>query len=288
MGYQFGDSSGNLSGNQKAKSQTLVGDGLSSSTWIGDVYSLGGDSRGGNDLLIAFSGFNTFFGDAIRMEGRSVGGNDTLTATDGSNAFYGDADVMTDRSLGGNDLLVGGSGFNQVHGDAYIMAMESRGGNDVLRAGSGSSNNYLYGDAVNMRDSSRGGNDVLIGSSGETTMTGDAGSAESALVNGGNDTLVSGTGDDRMWGDFREWIAGTLRFGSDIFRFGRNNGNDIIFDFQTGKDKIDLVEKGIASIAQLNMSFSGGGVLLDFADDGQITVIGVSQLVESDFIFATT
>ncbi len=287
MGYKFGDASGNLSGNQKAKSQTLVGDGLSTSTWVGDVYALGGDSRGGNDLLIAFSGFNTFFGDAIRMEGRSVGGNDTLAATDGSDAFYGDADVMTDRSLGGNDLLVGGSGFNQMHGDAYTMAMESRGGNDVLEAGSGSQGNYLYGDALSMWDSSRGGNDVLIGSDGAITMTGDAGRAESAFVIGGNDTMVSGTGDDRMWGDFREWAADAPRFGSDIFRFGLNNGNDIIFDFQTGKDKIDLAEKGIVGVAQLNMSLANGGVVLDFADGGEIIVLGVSQLTDTDFMFAT-
>ncbi len=286
MGFQFGDSSGNLSGNQKAKSQTLVGDGLSSSTWIGDVYSLGGDSRGGNDLLIAFSGFNTFFGDAIRMEGRSVGGNDTLTATDGSNAFYGDAVEMRDRCIGGNDLLVVSGGFGQLHGDTYTMTMESRGGNDVLRAVGGS--NFLYGDAVSMRNSSRGGNDLLIGGSGDSTMVGDAGSAESAFVLGGNDTLISGAGNDRMWGDFREYETGTPGFGFDIFRFGLKSGNDIIFDFQTSKDKIDLVGKGIASIAQLNMGFSDGGVLLDFADDGQITVIGVIQLVESDFIFATT
>ena len=77
-----------------------------------------------------------------------------------------------------------------------------------------------------------GGNDDLKGGGGADRLKGGAGFD---TLNGGNgdDLLVGGEGDDGMTGGD----------GADLFRFGLGDGagRDVIADFETGLDAIELV-----------------------------------------------
>lgn len=83
------------------------------------------------------------------------------------------------------------------------------------------------------------GNDLLIGNDANNVLKGGA----------GNDILYGGGGADTLWG-------GT---GSDVFVFGAVSDSapgaaDIIMDFQSGIDKIDV--SAITKLAGLNLSMS--------------------------------
>jgi threonine dehydrogenase-like Zn-dependent dehydrogenase len=59
-------------------------------------------------------------------------------------------------------------------------------------------------------------------------------------VVGGSDRLVSGTGSaDYMWGDAVYKDAAAVG-GLDVFVFAPNNGQDVMYDLEQGKDHIDL------------------------------------------------
>ena len=86
------------------------------------------------------------------------------------------------------------------------------------------------------------GNDLLIGNSADNVLKGGA----------GNDIIYGGGGADTLWG-------GT---GSDVFVFGAVSDSapgaaDIIMDFQSGIDKIDV--SAITKLAGLNFveAFTG-------------------------------
>jgi Ca2+-binding RTX toxin-like protein len=84
----------------------------------------------------------------------------------------------------------------------------------------------------------RGGNDVLTGNGLENVLYGDA-ETLSDHARGGNDRLISGTGIDHMYGDAAT-IADTARTVHDTFVFAPNNGQDFIYDFQQGQDRIEV------------------------------------------------
>jgi hypothetical protein len=156
--------------------------------------------------------------------------------------------------------------------------------------------NTLYGDANTMQRS-QGGDDKLTGADGAGSVTylyGDAKFTD-GKSGAGNDTLTSGHGNDHMWGDFGGNTNQNVPYvnyssGKDIFVFGENNGNDIIYDFQRGLDKIDLRSLGdIDSIDDLAITSSltqPSDRVINLNDGNSITLIGVSDLSANDFIFA--
>lgn len=277
----------------------------------GDAYEMT-DSRGGNDVLNGGTSGgdndNLIYGDAYNMT-NSRGGNDVLTGgnapKDNFNTLFGDAFEMT-GSRGGNDVLTGGTGlegpsinnynYNYLYGDAYEIT-DSRGGNDVLIGGARSAEAYLYGDAVTMKNS-KGGNDELIGSSESYNLLyGDAKYHLSGTVVCGNDRLFSGNGNDEMWGDIAfSYSEGNsldiihVTTGHDVFVFSANNGTDTIHDFRHGEDKINL--QGIDGANNFNALINSGNLSTNSTDTvitfgtNTITVIGVTDLSVSDFIFS--
>jgi Ca2+-binding RTX toxin-like protein len=142
-----------------------------------------------------------------------------------------------------------------------------------------------------------GGEDTLLGADGVgsiTYLTGDALISDASCL-GGNDTLISGKGNDHMWGDFggKDNAAPLIhgQSGTDLFVFSANNGKDIIYDFNDGKDTIKL--SGIAGVANFNelspkISTSGLNSVITFDSNNTITLIGIatSLLTEADFSFA--
>jgi hypothetical protein len=76
--------------------------------------------------------------------------------------------------------------------------------------------------------------------------------------------------------------------------FSAHTGHDVITDFTTGLDDIDISGSGLADFAALTASGSmtdiGSGTLIDFTDiggSGTVFLAGVSlaSLTAGDFIF---
>jgi|LakMenEpi03Aug12_release.lakeMendotaPanAssembly.Ray.scaffolds.fasta_scaffold01730_30 hypothetical protein len=276
---------------------------------FGDSGLLTESAKGGNDRILWTSGGTAdISGDAYLIDGNAIGGNDQFKIANLSGSFnvYGDAVEMYGSTRGGDDLLEGGiinsNGeweITQWYGDAILLTDSAMGGRDFIRGMSGSSfsdvgnvNNLIYGDAYDMQGSAIAGNDTLIGGDyASNAMWGDTQTA-GAEVTLGNDRLISGAyADDLMWGD--ALIYSGLG-GADVFVFEANNGVDQIRDFEFGHDKIEI--KGITGIngfGDLVVTLAPGvgtGIpdsdsLIDFGSGNTVTVVGVTNLTASDFLF---
>lgn len=153
------------------------------------------------------------------------GGNDYIGSEGGNDWLYGDD---------GNDTVSGGIGHDHLFGGS---------GNDRLIGGSG--NDRLYGDSGNDRLDGGAGRDRLEGGTGNDALYGRS----------GNDTLVGGLGREKLFGGA----------GRDVFKFNSveesraGSQRDIIYDFKTGLDRIDL--RGIDANENLrgNQAFSWSG-----------------------------
>jgi hypothetical protein len=77
-----------------------------------------------------------------------------------------------------------------------------------------------------------------------------------------------------------------------VFVFAPGSGLDTIFDFEQGKDVIDVRDYGAQSFADLTIASSGGHSIIDLdgaAVDGagnEVSVLTIQTLFSSDFIFA--
>ena len=94
---------------------------------------------------------------------------------------------------------------------------------------------------------------VLNGRDGDDRLNGE----------GGDDTLMGGAGNDQLAGGE----------GDDLFVFAPGGGIDIILDFGTGEDRIDLTAfLDVLSINDLIMQQEGDNLVVDLTDQGGGTV----------------
>ncbi len=105
---------------------------------------------------------------------------------------------------------------------------------------------------------------------------------------GGNDRLVSGFEvTDHMWGD-AEIMSADAKGGADQFAFAPGNGADIVYDFEVGKDKIDLSAFSEITASDLdtllNVDFTNNRSVLTLGVDDTVTLLGVTNLSARDFI----
>jgi Ca2+-binding RTX toxin-like protein len=123
-------------------------------------------------------------------------------------------------------------------------------GNDTLRGGDGK--DTLYGNLGN--DTLHGGNgdDILYGGEGNDTLYGEV----------GNDILRGGLGNDRLEGGK----------GNDVYLFGRGEGQEVIYDYDTTKENSDVLAFG-EDIAADQLWFKKSGSNLE------ISVIGTNDKV---------
>ena len=145
---------------------------------------------------------------------------------------------------------------------------DGMGGEDIIEAGRG--NDVAFGSSGD--DYINGGkdDDRIFGDNGQDTLNGDA----------GHDTLVGGAGDDVLNPNSgNDEVRG--RGGADVFSFKINSGEeDIVADFQRGKDKINL-----NGADWENLSVRRGELGVEISvQDHEITLLGVKNLSESDFI----
>lgn len=179
---------------------------------------IGGSS--GNDILYGDDGNDDLDGDDGRDTLFGGNGDDTLSGGLGNDKLFGDD---------GDDLLYGGFGDDVLVGGSGADTLEGGAGYDVLQAGF-TSTQPARERGVN-RLSGGDGDDTLIGNVGNDLLMG--GDDNDKLYGmDGNDTLVGGEGADFLFGGA----------GADLFVFVPSNTSerDVIGDFQSGLDKIDL------------------------------------------------
>lgn len=191
----------------------------------------------------------------------------------------------------GDDRLIGGSGDDKLVGGAGEDKLVGRDGHDQIDGGTGD-DRLLGGKGTDELDGGAGddilkggrGDDRLVGGSGDDQLIGGRGSDE---INGGvgHDLLKGGRGDDRLNGNAGNdiFIGGA---GADTFVFTADGGSDLILDFRTGVDQIDLSGMDVG-FEDLKISNSFFGYVKEIALDNQtITLIGVeADLSMDDFLF---
>lgn len=199
-----------------------------------DTFTDDGNSANDDQVIeAAGGGIDTVNASVSFILGNEVE-NLTLTGTAAINGTGNAlANVLTGNSAA--NTLLGLDGNDTINGNAGEDTIRGGNGNDTINGGA--DNDSLFGDAGIDSLLGAAGNDLLDGGAGNDTLNGQS----------GNDIIIGGQGRDSLNG-------GTE---ADIFRFafGDTTTNsatiDIITDFTTGSDKIDLdfVNGGISAAA---------------------------------------
>lgn len=262
----------------------------------GNDSILGGDGAdwldGGlhNDLLNGGADADRIFGGAGNDKLYGGEGNDTLDGDAGTDLLYGEA---------GDDSLLGDAGVDKLYGGVGADTLEGGDGNDLLYGedgadslSGGAGNDNLYGGAEADTLAGGAGNDLLYGHDGDDLLAGDAGN-ERLYGGAGNDALLGGDGADRLYGEAgddtltggagADQIAGGA--GADLFVFLaasdstlNTRGRDMVLDFETGVDQIDLSafasgasfigDAAFSGANQLRLTFSRSVWVLEYDADG--------------------
>jgi Ca2+-binding RTX toxin-like protein len=215
---------------------------------------------------------------------------DELYGQDGDDIMRGGASFDTDIMVGGlgNDTIYGNGGLgdydllygNQGNDVFYVdtpadLVFEQAGeGTDTVYADINGAGYYLYDNIENLvlLDDTPFG----VGNALDNRLTGNA--VGNYLLGGaGNDRLNGMAGNDVLFGEA----------GNDVFVFDQGTGGDVIGDFTTGQDRIDLSAYGL-TFAQLQTLFAQNGNVgaIQFANGDVIVLhnVTMSQLTASDFI----
>ena len=267
-------------------------------------HSTGGNDQLaiGNDFVVSVVGPLNANSDASSTATISISTAFLLN----NNNLFGDAESMN-HSKGGDDTLSIGVGIlddpnltldvkdNSLYGDAKTMS-HSQGGNDKLTGADGrGSVTYLYGDAQFTDGHSKAGDDVLTSGHGNDQMWGDFASVLNPATSSNDhdhedDDGGYGWDEHELDHDEDHHASNPYKYaGKDTFVFKENNGNDTIFDFQHGLDKIDLSAANIFSVDGLHIEQSAAhpsDTVIDLGGGNSITLVGVSNVVETDFVFA--
>ena len=154
----------------------------------------------GDDEMVGGNGDNKMFG---------LDGDDTMDGGWGDDQMFGGQ---------GNDLMMGGFGHDTMHG--------------------GDDDDEMHGDAGNDQMSGEDGADALHGGYGDDALDGGIGNDH---LDGGanNDVITGGDGADLIIGGYGQDIL-TGGEGEDTFVFNDFSGKDVITDFESGVDSIEI------------------------------------------------
>lgn len=162
---------------------------------------------------------------------------------------------------------------------------KTSGGLDGYRFYATNGDDVFAGTSKDDRIDGGAGRDTLQGAAGHDSLNGGAG--DDVLSGGvGNDTLIGGDGVDLLFGGAGAdvLVGGT---GADVFVFDKSWGSDRILDFKADVDKLDMRATGAHSLADLKVTASASGVLLQHgADTVLLHSVKAGVLDASDFIWA--
>ena len=208
--------------------------------------------------------------------GRGTGGDASGDSFKNIEKFVGSGHDDTFISGSGGDHITGGGGSDTVsyrNSEAGVSVDLS----DTDAQNDTTTDSYAVGDTLSGIDNVTGSDhaDTLTGSTGKNTLEG--GSGNDTLKGGaGNDTLQGGPGNDTLDGGADD----------DTFIIARGDGKDIINNFATGQNKIDLTAfTNIESISDLTTTTVQSNLRIDLSATQDITLTGISGVDADDFIF---
>lgn len=216
-------------------------------------------------LPLIFAGSDTISSTGLPIYGYA--GNDNITSHGGmvfggagNDRIFVFGDKTYARGDEGDDTVNGGNGFDDINGNM---------GNDKLYGGAGG--DWVVGGKDQDLVEGQDGDDVLNGNLGNDTCNGGAG-ADWVRGGQGDDVLNGGAGNDWMSGDRgSDTITGGA--GADTFYYFQGAGPDRIVDFSsTQGDRIQLDPGAIYTL-----SFNTAGAVVDFGEDSQLVLVGVTQ-----------
>jgi Ca2+-binding RTX toxin-like protein len=108
------------------------------------------------------------------------------------------------------------------------------------------------------------------------------------FASGGGNTLIAGAiGNNDLWGG-AAIVSPTATVRANTFEFSAGLGHDVVMDFRSGEDHIDLQGFGITSFQQLSTHFqqTADGLDMVFGVDDDVLLHGVSQVAAGDFTFS--
>ena len=232
---------------------------------------------------------NTGFGNDIIRDIENIfggKGSDTFTGNGGVNDIRGNKGNDLIRGGDGDDLLYGGKGNDEIYGEGDTDRFYADPGNDYYHGGLGQDWLMLNGTiactvdlAITTAQNTGFGNDTIVdvqslyGGSNDDTLYGND-EKNRLQGNDGDDTLYGRGGKDRMYGldgadtfyggGNRDRMYAGVDNDEDTFVYesildstvGRKR--DLIYEFDTGEDKIDLsaIDANTSSSGDQLFSFS--------------------------------
>jgi len=240
----------------------------------GDVLSNPGFSwtgGEGDDNVTGSAGADTLKGGAGDDDIKGSGGNDQLWGGQGDDTIKGgpgDDKIYVER---GNNRAVGQSGNDTMQGNVGKDNLKGGGGEDRILGDGG--NDYLKGGGYDDVVKGGKGDDVVLGNNGNDQMEG--GAAQDTLKGGsGSDTIDGGRGDDYIKGGD----------GGDEFIFDQGDDRDRIVDFNINNDTLLLSTELVGAsrtggeVLDKFATVTGAGVVLDFGNGDEITLLNLNSL----------
>jgi Ca2+-binding RTX toxin-like protein len=236
----------------------------------GDSIDGGG---GRNVLLLSGAGSFDLSQPAVLAHIQLVqGANDDQSVTLRGGAdltYHGGSGNDAITSLTGNDVIVTGTGNDTVQGGSGNDLIKLGSGSDLVLAGSGHST--VQGGSGSATIIGGAGGDVLAGGSGTASIAGGT----------GNDTIRAGIGSD------------TVSFGGghDVLKLAYSEdatGTILVSDFAHGNDRIDAGQfaRNFADLqAHSTITASAAGLVIQIAEGPTLTLVGVTSVSHSDFVF---
>ena len=165
-----------------------------------------------------------------------------------------------------SDVINGTGDADVIHSGSGDDIVKAGGGDDTVLAGTGSDN--VSGGEGNDTIQGGAGADKLRGDEGDDTLMGGSG-ADRLYGSAGSDIIVGGDDNDVLYGDNPNDGNDDEGY-ADIFRFDNADGNDKVFDFEEGLDKVELTSGGsytlVYNAGSGNTTLTYGATTVTFLD----------------------
>jgi cysteinyl-tRNA synthetase len=225
----------------------------------------------GNDTIDSLSGNDTLSGLAGNDILNGGNGNDVVDGGKGDDTLGGGQGTDYLIGMSGNDTLTGGEGNDYLNGgegndiylvddtfdvidEGFLLARYGFGGTDTLIIRTGWFWDYYgVGETLQIDESLNAIETTIIGGIWDNGIYGNSG-ANILFGRGGSDHYHPGAGIDfisfsTLGVTDANAYAGVNGVNTLVMEIG--NGYDIVFDFETGRDKIDLTAFGLPDYAAL-------------------------------------